>query len=173
VHGKFATIYAAGCAAIRFKVFPFTHADLLEAVMTCERDHIAFIAKSSAALMRWARTGSRPRRARRTRPLRPISTVELPRPSSTYARPAQAFRQGTCTPALPLPGDLSGQQGSLASVRLLRADCWGPAECQALKTELHAKRLIASEGRGKRQYFSVKRDIPGLGRVRVIALRAR
>jgi hypothetical protein len=49
----------------------------------------------------------------------------------------------------------------------------GPAECQALKTELHAKRLIASEGRGKRRYFSVKRDIPGLGRVRVIALRAR
>jgi hypothetical protein len=45
VHGKFATIYAAGCAAIRFKIFPFTEADLLEGVMTCERDHIAFIAK--------------------------------------------------------------------------------------------------------------------------------
>src|SRR5208283_357130 len=45
VHGKFATIYAAGCAAIRFKIFPFTEAELLEAVMTCERDHIAFIAK--------------------------------------------------------------------------------------------------------------------------------
>jgi len=39
VHGKFATIYAAGCAAIRFKILPFTEADLLEAVMTCERVH--------------------------------------------------------------------------------------------------------------------------------------
>jgi hypothetical protein len=45
VHGKFATIYAAGYAAIRFKILPFPAADLLEAVMTCERDHIAFIAK--------------------------------------------------------------------------------------------------------------------------------
>ena len=45
VHGKFATIFAAGCAAIRFKIFPFTEADLLAAVLTCERDHIAFIAK--------------------------------------------------------------------------------------------------------------------------------
>ncbi len=48
-----------------------------------------------------------------------------------------------------------------------------PAESQALKTELHTKGLIASERRGQRRSFSVKRDIPGLGRVRVIALRAR
>jgi hypothetical protein len=48
-----------------------------------------------------------------------------------------------------------------------------PPESQALKMELHAKRLIASERRGQRRSFSVKRDIPGLGRVRVIALRAR
>jgi hypothetical protein len=60
-----------------------------------------------------------------------------------------------------------------APQRLRRRDhAGGPAESQALKTELHAKRPIASEGQGKRQYFTVKPDIPGLGRVRVIALRA-
>ncbi len=49
----------------------------------------------------------------------------------------------------------------------------GPAESQALKAELHLKGLIRSERRGKRRSFLVKRDIPGLRRPRVIALRAR
>jgi len=48
-----------------------------------------------------------------------------------------------------------------------------PAESQALKTELHTKGLIASERRGERRSFSIKRHIPGLGRVRVIAVHAR
>lgn len=46
----------------------------------------------------------------------------------------------------------------------------GKSEANALKAELHEKRLITSEGRGSGRSFSVKRDIPGLGRVRVIAL---
>ena len=49
----------------------------------------------------------------------------------------------------------------------------GPAESRALKAELHAKGLIMSELGGKRRSFSVKRDIPGLKRTRVIALRVR
>ncbi len=49
----------------------------------------------------------------------------------------------------------------------------GPAESRALKAELHPKGLIASEMRGQRRSFSVKRDIPGLRRTRVIALRVR
>jgi hypothetical protein len=46
----------------------------------------------------------------------------------------------------------------------------GPAQARALKTELHAKGLIVSERRGQRRCFSVKRDVPGLGRVRVVVL---
>ena len=45
LHGKFATIYAAGCTAIRFQILPFSKDELRGAVLTCERDHIAFIAK--------------------------------------------------------------------------------------------------------------------------------
>jgi hypothetical protein len=45
VHGKLATVYAAGCFAIRFKLLPFNFAELLKAVLTCERDHVAFVAK--------------------------------------------------------------------------------------------------------------------------------
>jgi hypothetical protein len=43
VSNRFATLYVAGCLAIRFKVFPFTAAEVLEALLTCHRDHVAFI----------------------------------------------------------------------------------------------------------------------------------
>jgi len=43
VHGRFATIYASGCLAIRFEALPLTKQELLAALLTCERDHVAFI----------------------------------------------------------------------------------------------------------------------------------
>jgi hypothetical protein len=43
VHGRFATIYASGCVAIRFGVLPFTPEELLSAILMCERDHVAFV----------------------------------------------------------------------------------------------------------------------------------
>ena len=43
VHGRFATIFASGCLAIRFEVLPLTKEELLAALLTCERDHVAFI----------------------------------------------------------------------------------------------------------------------------------
>jgi len=46
----------------------------------------------------------------------------------------------------------------------------GRAEGNALKLKLDAKRLIVSERRGKTHNYVVKRDIPGLGRKRVVAL---
>ena len=49
VHGRNATIYAAGRLATRFGVFPVAAEDLLKAVLTCERDHVAFVAKEQGA----------------------------------------------------------------------------------------------------------------------------
>jgi hypothetical protein len=43
VHGRFATIYASACLAIRFDVLPLTKQELLAALLTCECDHVAFI----------------------------------------------------------------------------------------------------------------------------------
>jgi hypothetical protein len=40
---RFATLYVAGCLAVRFKIFPFTAEEVLEALLTCHRDHVAFI----------------------------------------------------------------------------------------------------------------------------------
>jgi hypothetical protein len=43
ISDKFATINVAGCLAIRFRILPFTEAELLQALLTCERDHVAFV----------------------------------------------------------------------------------------------------------------------------------
>ena len=40
---KFATSFIAGCLAIRYQILPFTEAEILAALLTCERDHVAFI----------------------------------------------------------------------------------------------------------------------------------
>jgi hypothetical protein len=52
---KFATVYAAGCLAIAEKIVPYKRNDLLQAVLTCERDHIDFVDKELG--------GSSPRKA--------------------------------------------------------------------------------------------------------------
>ena len=43
ISNRFATLYLAGCLAVRFQIFPFTEAEVLEALLTCHRDHVAFI----------------------------------------------------------------------------------------------------------------------------------
>ena len=175
VHGKFATIYAAGCAAIRFKILPFTEVDLLEAVKTCERDHIAFIAKELGGAYA---LGASPSAA--ATPRTPYEALK----AYLNGPLAKSFINLRTPGASVPPGHVHDRAPGYRGLYRGNKEIWlpyscferiagGPAKSQALKTELHAKQLIASEGQGKRQYFTVKRDIPGLGRVRVIALRAR
>jgi hypothetical protein len=40
---QFATIYVAGCLAIRFKILPYTETDVLWSLLICQRDHVAFV----------------------------------------------------------------------------------------------------------------------------------
>jgi hypothetical protein len=173
VHGKFATIYAAGCAAIRFKILPFAEADLLEAVKTCERDHIAFIAKELG--------GAYALDARPVPPAPQRSPYQALKAylNSPAARTFIDLRTGASVPAGHVHDSAPGYLGQYRGNK----EIWLPYACferiaggsdaaKALMTELDAKRLIASERRGQRPSFSVKREIPGLGRVRVIALRA-
>jgi hypothetical protein len=42
---RFSTIYVAGCLAISYGILPFDESELLDAVWTCLRDHVAFIEK--------------------------------------------------------------------------------------------------------------------------------
>jgi hypothetical protein len=125
LHGKFATIYAAGCAAIRFKILPFTEADLLAAVMTCERDHIAFIAKELGGA--YALDASPSAAAVPRTPYEALKAYLNGPVAKKFInlRKAGASVPPCARPRSRLPRPLSRQPGDLASVYLLRADCWG------------------------------------------------
>ena len=43
ISDKFATPYITGCLAARYKIFPYTEAEMLEALWICQRDHLAFV----------------------------------------------------------------------------------------------------------------------------------
>jgi Domain of unknown function (DUF927) len=43
IHNKFATVYAAGCLAIREKILPFEYEAVLEAILMCEEDHVRLV----------------------------------------------------------------------------------------------------------------------------------
>jgi hypothetical protein len=51
IHDKFATVYAAGCLAIREKILPFVRNDLLRAIVTCEADHVRFVQDELAGVV--------------------------------------------------------------------------------------------------------------------------
>jgi hypothetical protein len=177
VHGKFATIYAAGCVAIRFKIFPFSDADLLEAVITCERDHIAFIAKELGGA--YALGASQTAAATPRTPFQALTAYLFGPIAKTFI---DLREPGASVPPGHLPASAPGYRGLFRG----KQEIWLPYACferiaggsdaaQALMAELHAKGRIGSEWRDQKLSFSVKRKIPGLGlgRTRVVALRVR
>ena len=144
----------------------------LEAVSHCARDHVAFVAQEPGAVASEAHS---------------VAVVAPPTPYAALrayldgpgARRFIDLRQpGARVPRGHVHARASGYCG------LYRGDpeiwlphaCFervagGPAQARALKVELHAKGLIVSERRGQLRCFSIKRDVPGLGRVRVVVLR--
>lgn len=52
IHDKFATVYTAGCLAIRENILPFERKEFLEAILTCEEDHVRFVADELAGLVK-------------------------------------------------------------------------------------------------------------------------
>jgi putative DNA primase/helicase len=48
IHEKMATVYAAACLAIKFGIFPWQRQRVLDALLSCTRDHVALIAREQA-----------------------------------------------------------------------------------------------------------------------------
>ena len=162
VHGLNATIYASARLAIYFEIFPVEARDLLEAVLTCERDHVAFVAREQGA------------------------AAAMQRPLFDRLRDYFAANKGSFAvvrdPEASLPEDHDHERcpGYVAAHRG-RREYWltqsrfeeiagGRREANDLKAELDQRGLIATEGRGEKLNFVVKRQIPGLGRRYVVAL---
>jgi len=53
VRGYFANAYAAGCLAFRYRILPFNEAELLAAIISCHRDHAAFVDAELAGAPGW------------------------------------------------------------------------------------------------------------------------
>lgn len=56
IHQKFATLYAAGCLAIKFGILPWKGKVLRKALLKCERDHVKLVAEHSAGTASHAQT---------------------------------------------------------------------------------------------------------------------
>ena len=160
LHGKFATIFAAGCLAIRFGILPFTARELLWAILKCERDHVAFVAREFGALVRRER--------------RPVDRL------AAFVRDAEFLdcRRGT---GLLRQGDVDRSSGVIATFDG-RTELWltnarferiagGKAEARRLKEQLWGEGRLFASRRGGRVSFVVKRPFPGLDRQYVVALR--
>jgi hypothetical protein len=173
IHGKLATVYAAGCFAIHFELLPFSRGDLIDAVLTCERDHVAFVAKQ--------RGGAFTRGASQVATTAPRTPYEALEPY-VFGPASKQFidlrRDGARVP----PGHVHDRAPGYLGLHGGIEEIWLPnvrfervvgrrSKGNELKAELHADERIASEARGKNRYYVVKRDIAGLGRVHVVALR--
>ncbi len=175
VHGRFATIYAAGCVTIRFGILPFTEAELLAAVLKCERAHVAFIDQELGIAAAPAKSPSAV-----TAPAATIAAAQQPFDLLKKFINAGGFvdlREDD--PILPLAEEPIGYVGEhdrrkeyWLTNRQFEAVAGGKREGQQLKAQLVKVGLLATEQRGAGLGLVVKRPIPGVNnRARVVAIR--
>jgi hypothetical protein len=50
IHDKFATVFAAGCLAIREEILPFTINELGNAILKCEKNHMKYVGQELAEI---------------------------------------------------------------------------------------------------------------------------
>ena len=174
VHGKFATIYAAGCLGIRFRLLPFTGTELLNAILTCERDHVALVARemghdliSASSVQPVAATS--PYEVLKDYAFGPKrgSFVDLREPGSL---PPQGHSHAKSSGYL---GRHRGRDEVWLRDTLFEQLVGGRSAARAVKLELEVKGLIVVEGQGANKKYVVKRMIPEVGLVRVVALRVK
>jgi hypothetical protein len=186
VHGYFATVYAVGCLAIRFKILPFTEAELRAAVLSCHRDHVAFVDNEVAGGAEW--TATVPAASPTGAAGGMVATPPEPagRPYDRLRRFVVKNRKGgfrdvskpgvAVADTIPVAGYVAGY-GEQKEYRILDSKftdvAGGEEEAKALKRELFQQGLIVTHGHGDKLRFVVKRSVPGIGRTYVVALRAK
>jgi hypothetical protein len=161
VHGRFATIYAAGRLAYS-GFFPVAAENLLDAVLTCERDHVAFVAGEQRA----AAAARRAPLARLNDYIRAhkASFADAQDPEASWS---QDHDHEFCPGYI---GAHNGRREYWLTQKRFQDIAGGKREAIRLKAELYRLGKIATDRRGDRLIFAVKRQVPGLGRRYVVAL---
>jgi hypothetical protein len=182
VSDKFATAFVAGCLAARYKIFPYTEAEMLDALWICQRDHLAFVDQELG--------------------LAPARAVSVLGASTAVAQPPALAGPATTTPferlrrfinrhILPHRGkrdklSMTLRNGQRTFVYIVerngRTEYWFPNdlfeevvgdanEAEALKKDLHTQRLIATTQRGNGFTYVVKRSLPDGSRPLFVVIR--
>jgi hypothetical protein len=162
VHGRSATIYASARLANYFKVFPVAKKDLLEAVLTCERDHVAFVAREQRAAAAVQRAPFD--RFKDYIAANKVRFVEVQDPEASLP---EDHDHESCPGYM---GTHSGRREYWLTQNRFEEIAGGKPEANRLKTDLRRLGFIATDRRGDKLIFAVKRQIPGLGRKYVVAL---
>ena len=173
IHGKFATIYAAGRLAIEFEILPWDWRDLRDALLECENAHVAHVQSYLAGQSHSGAASS----AKRS-PLNKLRAYLRDHQAKFVDLTRKNPRVGEYD-ANP-PGYLiehQGQREYLLTNEAFRELAGGKAQAQALKAELAERQLIATAGGGREgDRYAVKRPIRmangGSRRLSVIAIDA-
>jgi len=193
ISNRFATLYLAGCLAVRFKIFPFTEAEVLEALLTCHRDHVAFIDEQLNIP-----PGSRPaiiHGATATTTREPINSAAVAPGATSFDRLRRFINRHSKRGLIDLrkPG-LSRLRFIVLKLRAMRSknarllgyvaagEYWIPGavfeevagssyDAQALKKELFRRGLLETYGRGTGLSYVVKRPLPDGSRQFFVVLR--
>jgi putative DNA primase/helicase len=169
VSGYFATVFAAGCLAIRYKILPFTEAELLKAVLACHRDHVTFVDGELGA-------SPAPLAIKRTTVQQPFDRlkkfINVNRKGGFVDASAPAAKSSKSGGPIGYVGAHGGRKEYWFADADFEAIAGGKTDARELKVELAAKGLVATERRGKKLSYVVKRPIPGRGRSYVIAIKA-
>ena len=192
VRGYFATVYAAGCLATRFQVLPFTENELLAAVLSCHRDHVAFVDNEVAGGSAWSDGAPAAHRGVAAEPAgQSTARAAVPAPTA-FDRLRRFINANNKTKRfldLRAPG-LSRlrfqQQSKNASILGYVADgeYWIPSDrfeevassardALALKKELFRRGLIETDRRGNGVSYVVKRPLPDGARPFFVVIRHR
>jgi hypothetical protein len=171
-HGKFATIFAAGCLAIDLGILPFDKQELLAAVFACERDHVAFIAREVQQ-----HYGVSPASAS-TPATTPAARSPFDRLLAFLFGPARSrfirvdHLDGSTAPAPQtiLVGECKGRREFWLPSTKFESIAGSAADTKTLRVKLEKFGAIATTGQGKEKRFVVKRPIPGRPRTWVVAL---
>jgi len=165
LHGRFATMYASGRLAMEFGLFPVAMLDFLDAVQTCERDHVAFVARELGAAA--ATTRAPGERLERYLQANASRFIDVPRLKGDLPRDHDHER------CLGYIGAHDGCEEHWIPNGCFEKVAGGRPEATRLKEELHRQGRIATQRRGDALSLVVKRFVPGLNRVYVVALKRR
>ena len=191
VQGYFASVFAVGCLAKRLGVLPFSETELLAAVRSCHRDHVAFVDQEVAGGPQWV--------VRATDAQEIVHAGDVQKPIGSAAKPAEGryarfrrifnantkngfsdFPKGGAVVSGEVPPvgyKVKSGRGKNRRTEYLISDikfeemAGGPDEATALKHELHRRGLIETHGTGKNIRYSIKRTLPDGSRPYFVVLR--